>query len=170
MEDGGRITPWIAAAVRLLLFTGARLSEILTLRWSEVDFDNGLLRLPDSKTGAKTIYLPPPAIEVLRTLPRIDGDPHVICGAKSGAHLVNLEKPWRQVRKAADLGDVRLHDLRHTFASVAARNGLSLPVIGALLGHSQPATTARYAHPSADPLREAASRIAEEIAGKRGRG
>jgi integrase len=164
MEDDGRVTPWIAAAVRLLLFTGARLSEILTLRWNEVDLDNGLLRLPDSKTGAKTIYLPPPAIEVLSTLPRIDGNPYVICGAKPGSHLVNLEKPWRRIRKAAGLDDVRLHDLRHTFASVAARNGLSLPVIGALLGHSQPATTARYAHLSADPLREAAGRIAGEIA------
>jgi integrase len=166
MEGDSRITPWIAAAVRLLLFTGARLSEILTLRWNEVDFDNGLLRLPDSKTGAKIIYLPPPAIEVLSILPRIDGNPYVICGAKQEAHLVNLEKPWRRIRKAAGLDDVRLHDLRHTFASVAARNGLSLPVIGALLGHSQPATTARYAHLSADPLREAAGRIAGEIAGK----
>jgi len=166
MEDESRITPWIAAAVRLLLFTGARMSEILTLRWNEVALDNGLLRLPDSKTGAKTIYLPPPAIGVLDTLPRIDGNPYVICGAKPGSHLVNLEKPWRRIRTAAGLDDVRLHDLRHTFASVAARNGLSLPVIGALLGHSQPATTARYAHLSADPLREAAGRIADEIADK----
>lgn len=166
LEDSGHITPWMAAAVRLLLFTGARLSEILTLRWSEVDLANGLLRLPDSKTGAKTIYLPPPAIQVLATLPRIDSNPYVICGAKQEAHLVNLEKPWRRIRKAAGLDDVRLHDLRHTFASVAARNGLSLPVIGALLGHSQPATTARYAHLSADPLREAAGRIAGEIAGR----
>ena len=81
-------------------------------------------------------------------------------------HLVNLEKPWRRVRKVASLDDVRLHDHRHTFASVAAHNGLSLPVIGALLGHSRPTTTARYAHLSADPLREAAGRVAGEIAGK----
>ncbi len=84
-------------------------------------------------------------------------------------HLVNLEKPWRRVRKVAGLDDVRLHDLRHTFASVAARNGLSLPVIGALLGHSQPTTTGCYAHLSADPLRVAAGRIAGEIVGKLGR-
>ena len=155
--------PWIIGAIRLLIFTGARLNEILTLQWAEVDVQRGVLSLADSKTGRKTIYLNPFAVDVLRSLPRLDGNPFVICGGRNGRHLVNLEKPWRGIRARAGLEDVRLHDLRHSFASVAAASGLSLPIIGKLLGHTQPQTTARYAHLSADPLKEANRRIGEEI-------
>ena len=102
---------------------------------SWIDFERGEARLPDSKTGAKTLHLPPPALAVLAELPRIDGNPHVIVGAKAGAALVNLEKPWRAIRKAAGLDDVRLHDLRHAFASIAASSGMGLPIIGKMLGH-----------------------------------
>jgi integrase len=161
----GEVSPWMVAAMRLLVLTGARLSEILTLRWDHVALDRAELRLPDSKTGAKTIHLPPPAVELLAALPRLAGNPFVICGRREGRHLVNLEKPWRAVRARAGLDDVRLHDLRHSFASVAAAGGMSLPVIGALLGHSQPATTARYAHLAADPLKAAAAAIGERLAG-----
>ncbi len=105
----------------------------------------------------------PPAIEVLRTLPKLQGNPYVICGGRKGGHLVNLEKPWRAIRAKAGFDDVRLHDLRHSYASVAAASGLSLPVIGKLLGHSQAQTTARYAHLSAHPLHQANRRIGEEI-------
>lgn len=155
--------PSTLAAIRLLLFTGARLSEILTLRWEHVDMEGQCLRIPDSKTGAKTIYLPPAGLEVLDGLRQGDDNPYVIAGAKHGSHLVNLRKPWGRIRARAKLNDVRLHDLRHSFASMAVAGGLSLPVIGALLGHTQPATTARYAHLADDPLRQAANIIGGRI-------
>ena len=157
-------SPSVIAAIRLLLFTGARLSEILTLRWEHVDVEGQCLRLPDSKTGAKVVYLPPAALEILTALDRHEDNPYVIAGAKSGSHLVNLQKPWRRIRAKADLNDVRLHDLRHSFASMAVAGGLTLPVIGALLGHTQPATTARYAHLADDPLKQAANLIGGRIA------
>ncbi|MGK2872971.1 MAG: tyrosine-type recombinase/integrase [Alphaproteobacteria bacterium] len=163
-EASGAENPFVAAAVRLLLFTGARLNEILSLQWAHVDVERATLRLPDSKTGAKTIYLSAPALATLAAIARIEGNPFVICGGKAGAHLVNLEKPWRRIRARAGLPDVRLHDLRHSFASVAASGGLSLPMIGKLLGHTQPATTARYAHLAHDPARAANEAIGLRIA------
>ena len=135
-----------AAAIKLLVFTGARLGEVLSLQWQWIDWERGEARLPDSKTGAKTLHLPPPALAVLAELPRVEGNPHVIVGGKTGAALVNLEKPWRAIRKAAGLDDVRLHDLRHSFASTAASGGMGLPIIGKMLGHTQAQTTQRYAH------------------------
>jgi integrase len=162
-EDDRTASPWVVAAIRLLTLTGARLSEVLTLKWEFVDFDRAVIRLPDSKTGAKTLYLNAPALAVLSELPRVEGNPFVIVGERKGAHLVNLQKPWRRIRRAAGLDDVRLHDLRHSFASVAASGGMSLPIIGALLGHSQPQTTHRYAHLAADPLRAASEAIAGRI-------
>ncbi|HJU17913.1 MAG TPA: site-specific integrase [Stellaceae bacterium] len=157
-------SPYYIAAVKLLVFTGARLGEILGLQWQWIDFERSEARLPDSKTGAKTLHLPPPALEVLSALPRIEGNPHVIVGAKTGAALVNLEKPWRAIRKTAGLDDVRLHDLRHAFASIAAMSGMGLPIIGKMLGHSQPQTTARYAHLASDPVKAAAATVAGKIA------
>ena len=153
------------AAVRLLVFTGARVSEILSLRWEYVDFERGLLRLPDSKTGAKVIHLNAPALELLARRCQARGDsPWVIAGEAPGEHLVNLGKIWRRVRKRATLEDVRLHDLRHSFASVGAAAGLSLPLIGGLLGHRQASTTQRYAHLADDPLRSASELVASRIA------
>jgi integrase len=101
---------------------------------------------------------------VLSALPRVDGNPHVICGRVEGAALVNLEKPWRQIRRSAGLDAVRLHDLRHAFASVAASAGMGLPIIGKMLGHTQAATTARYAHLASDPVKAAAATVAGRIA------
>jgi integrase len=158
-------SPYITAAIKLLIFTGARLSEILDLRWEWIDFDRGEARLPDSKTGAKTLHLPAPALAVLADLPRVEGNPYVIVGNIAGARLVNLEKPWRAIRKAAGLPDVRLHDLRHAFASVAATSGMGLPIIGKMLGHTQAATTHRYAHFESDPVKAAAATVANKIAG-----
>jgi integrase len=171
---------YVPVAVRLLLFTGARLSEILNLRWSQVDVERGEARLSDSKTGAKTIHLPPPALAVLAALPRVEGNPFVIVGQKDAAapeksasggtpkkeigHLINLQKPWCAIRKTAKLPDVRLHDLRHAFASAGAAGGDSLIVIGKLLGHTQARTTQRYAHLVPDPARAAAGRIGLHLA------
>lgn len=146
-------SPFAIAALRLLILTGARLSEILTLQWSFVDFERGCLFLPDSKTGKKTIVLNDGAVDVLRRMPRLENNPFVIVGHIHGTRMVNLQKPWRRIRAIAGLDDVRIHDLRHTFASVAVASGGSLPIIGRQLGHSQPQTTQRYAHLADDPVR-----------------
>lgn len=161
-------SPFVVGAIKLLTFTGARLGEVLGLRWDWIDLDRGEARLPDSKSGAKTLHLPPPALAVLTTLPRIENNPHVIAGHRTGAPLVNLEKPWRAIRARAGLDGVRLHDLRHAFASIAASSGLGLPIIGKILGHTQPATTARYAHLASDPVKAAAAAVAEKIASAMG--
>jgi integrase len=158
----------VIAAIRLLLLTGCRMSEILTLRWEHVDFDQGWLALPDSKTGAKHVHLNGAALDVLQALVREPDNPHVIPGAVPGQHLVNLEKPWRRIRKKAGLEDVRLHDLRHTYASIAAGLGQGLHMIGQLLGHSQAATTHRYAHLAADPIKAATDEIGAKISGLMG--
>jgi integrase len=157
-------SPYYAAAIKLLVFTGARLGEVLGLQWRWIDFERGEARLPDSKTGAKTLHLPPPALAVLAELPRVEGNPHVIVGGVAGAALVNLEKPWRAIRKAAGLDDLRLHDLRHSFASIAASGGMGLPIIGKMLGHTQAQTTQRYAHLASDPVKAAAAAVAGKIA------
>lgn len=160
-EAGG--SPYVAGAVGLLVFTGARLSEVLGLRWEWIDFERAEARLPDSKSGAKTIHLPAPAMAVLASLVRLDANPHVIMGMKPGMPLVNLEKPWRAIRSMAGLHDLRLHDLRHAFASIAASSGMSLPIIGKMLGHTQAATTARYAHLASDPVKAATASVADKI-------
>jgi integrase len=157
-------SPHAVAAIKLLVFTGARLGEVLGLKWEWIDTERGEARLPDSKTGVKTLYLPPPALAVLNQLPRSDNNPYVIVGQKAGAGIVNLEKPWRAIRHAAGLDDVRLHDLRHAFASVAASSGMSLPILGKILGHTQATTTARYAHLASDPVKAAAAAVANQIA------
>jgi len=153
-EAGGSETPWIIAAIRLLIFTGARLNEIATLKWEWVDLQRGLLLLPDSKTGRKAINLSEPAIAILKSLPRLTDNTYVVAGAKAGAHATNIRPRWEVIREAADLPAVRLHDLRHSFASIVAAQGGSLPMIGRLLGHSQPATTQRYVHLVGDPVKK----------------
>lgn len=168
-EKGGSENPWVIYAIRLLLITGCRLNEILTLKWEEVDFDNQCLRVSDSKTGKKLVYLSSSALDLFKSIPQTEGNPYVICGAKNKAHLINLQKPWRRIRSKVGLQNVRLHDLRHTFASIAASKGLSLPIIGALLGHKQTQTTARYAHLIGQPLLEASEKISGEILKKRSR-
>lgn len=162
--EGKGANPWVIGLIRLLLLTGARLGELLTLRWEYVDHAHQVLRLPDSKTGAKVIRLSQPALQILDALPRIDGNPWVFPGHIDGRHLVNIGKPWRAIRAAAGLPEVRLHDLRHSYASTAITVGGSLPMIGKLLGHSQTQTTARYAHVAPDPAQELADAAAARIA------
>ena len=143
--------------------TGARRGEILSLRWQHVNFERGCLELPDSKTGEKEVFLPAAAMHILANLPRVDGNPYVIVGRKPGAHLVNLKDPCQSFERKPAWKDVRLHDLRHSFASVGARAGMSLPILGALLGHRETATTARYAHLSDDPRRLAADAMGKRL-------
>jgi len=195
------------AAIRLLILTGCRKSEILTLQWAHVDFDLAYLRLPDSKTGEKIVPLGAPALELLASLPRVERNPYVLPGEKEKQHLVGLPRVWKRIRNKATLKiwadnerlgplvlqltpkdgapsvadieseakkrelsipkgltDVRLHDLRHSFASVGAGAGMGLPIVGKLLGHRDPKTTARYAHIADDPAKAAADRIAGTIA------
>jgi integrase len=160
-----KLSPSAAAALRLLLLTGCRVSEILNLRWTEVDIQRGLLFLPDSKTGRKTVVLSGAAAAVIDAQPRLGI--YVIAGETAGQKdekpRADIKKAWELVRSHAGLDGVRLHDLRHSFASVGAGASLGLPMIGKLLGHSQPQTTARYAHLDADPVRAAANVIAGKI-------
>jgi integrase len=189
------IDPFAAAALRLLLLTGARLSEILTLRWEWVDVQRGLLLLPDSKTGKKAVVLNAPALSVLDELPRLGS--FVIAGASAGTKKekprADLKRPWMAVARLAGLVEVvpklgkdkkpimkdgepvmrerisvRIHDLRHTHASYGAGLGLGLPIIGKLLGHAQASTTQRYAHLDNDPVRKASERIGGVIAAAMG--
>jgi integrase len=157
-----RIDPFAVAAIRLLLLTGARLREILHARWNEVDFDRGIIFLPDSKTGRKPLLLSAAAQAIIADLPRIEGNPYIIAGAGNGPRA-DLKRPWAAITHAANLPGVRLHDLRHSFASIGAGASLGLSVVGKLLGHTQPQTTARYAHLDADPLRRAADTIGAVI-------
>ena len=152
------------AAFRLLILTGARLSEILTLRREWIDAAVGVARLPDSKTGRKNLYLPPGACAVLDLLPRLSGNPYVLPGDRPGGHFIGVQKPWQRVRRLAGLPDLRLHDLRHAFASVAIAAGNSLFIVGKVLGHRQASTTERYSHLAPDPAKAVADRTAQRLA------
>jgi integrase len=163
-EHSSTETASVLAAIRLLMLTGARVSEILTARWEYLDQARRCLILPQSKTGEKDLYLSPAALDVLNGVDRSGRSPWIVPGADPEKALVNLTKPWFRLREAAKLSDVRLHDLRHSFASIGVAGGLTLPILGALLGHTQPATTARYAHLAGDPLRQAADLIGSRIA------
>jgi integrase len=203
--------PHAIAAIRLLIFTGCRLNEIMTLKWGHVDFNGQCLRLPDSKNGARIVHFGAPALDVLSRIERLPDNPWIIQGKKPGARRTDLQPPWQRLRKRATvrlwargdgttpeaalvarlenelgrepaydeclamaekegrelptrLADVRIHDLRHSFASGAVALGESLPMIGKLLGHTQVQTTARYAHLAANPVKAAAERVSSNIA------
>ena len=163
-QDSGAISVHAAAAIRLLMLTGCRKNEILTLRWKEVDLEAKELHLADSKTGARTVSLSPEAARVLAGIVRAEGSPWVIPGRVKGKPMRNVDHPWHIVRRRARLDDLRLHDCRHSFASRALALGESLPAIGKLLGHAHVETTARYAHLARESMHEAAARIADSIA------
>ncbi|MDB5470167.1 MAG: hypothetical protein JWR84_1727 [Caulobacter sp.] len=150
--------------IRLLAFTGARKSEIEGLRWSEVDLDHACLRLADSKTGARVVPLGPPALACLQALTRTARADFVFPSqVGSHTHYIGTPRIWEQVRKAAGLDGVRLHDLRHTYASFGVATGLSLPLIAAILGHRDVKTTQQYAHLADSPVKLAASKTASAI-------
>ncbi len=161
LRDAESEMPSAVAAFRLLLLTGCRLSEIRDLRWEHVKAD--FIELPDTKTGGRAVPLGPKARAVLDAIPRDDCNPWVIAGRLPGTHLTDLQRPWRRIRKRAGLEDLRIHDLRHSYASRALALGESLPMIGSLLGHTQIQTTARYAHLARDSIRNAASRVTDSI-------
>ncbi|WP_072387035.1 site-specific integrase [Hyphomicrobium sp. CS1BSMeth3] len=151
-EANGKINTYAAFAIRLLIVTGARLNEILTLQWDNVFWEHRVLQLPDSKTGFKYIFLNDYALAILKHVPRLEKNPYVIPGKKKGQHFVGLTKIWFGLRTAAALENVRIHDLRHSFASFAITlAGSNIPVLGRALGHSNAETTARYAHIAKDP-------------------
>jgi integrase len=177
------IDPYAVAAIRLLILTGARLREILHARWDWLDEGRGILFLPDSKRGKKPIYLNAVALDILGEIPRVVGNPHIFPGEKAGTHRSDLKRPWAAIRRYAgleadDTGDrkgksksvskgrpaVRLHDLRHSFASVGVGSSMGLPMVGKLLGHTQVRSTSRYAHLDTDPLHKAANQIGNQIA------
>jgi integrase len=164
LEENRRevVSPFAVAAIRLLILTGCRAGEIMNLGWRDVDMENGFLNLPDSKTGAKKVILGAPALEVLANLPRV-GD-YVIAGAKPDKPRTDVKRPWERITKHANLEGLRLHDLRHSFASIGAAAGMGLGTVGKLLGHASPSTTARYSHFADDPLRRASNSISETIA------
>lgn len=163
MEAEGIELPSAILAARLLILTGCRLNEIMTLKWAYVDLAERVLRLPDSKSGAKIVHLGLPAVDLLRDAQRIDGNPWVISGTLTGKRLSDLQPFWQRVRARAGVKDVRIHDLRHTFASTAVASGQGLPMIGKLLSHTQVQTTARYAHLAAEPVRMAADAVAQNL-------
>ena len=156
--------PLAIAAIRLLILTGCRRGEVLGLKWAHVDFQHACLRLPDSKTGAKVVPLGAPALQFLAHLPRAKDNPYVLPGIGDATHLVGLLKVWQRVQAAAKLDGVRIHDLRHSFASVAVAGGDSLFLVGRVPGHKQSRTTQIYAHVHDDPLRAVADRTANVIA------
>jgi integrase len=159
----GTESTFAIAAIRLLILTGARLGEILQLKWAYVDLAQSALRLPDSKTGRKTIWLNPPALEVLASIPRIDDNPFVFAGQREKSHLVNMQKVWKRICRRAGIGNARIHDLRHSYASVAVASGVGLYLTGKILGHARSVTTERYAHLADDPVRQANDLIGKRI-------
>ncbi len=163
-EEDGTVDREAAAAIRLLLFTGCRLKEILTATWENVDLEERELWLPESKTGARSVMLTTPALGVLASLLETRRGPYVIPGKIDGApRNDDLRRPWLKILQLAGLEDVRLHDLRHTHGSVGGEAGLTAIMIAKLLGHKQISTTERYVHPADDPVRHASETVANEI-------
>ena len=166
VPDEGGASAESVAAIRLLMLTGCRCNEILSLNWTDVDLQARELKLRDAKTGARIVPLSPSAVDLLAQLGRASDSEWVIPGPDPDKHMKKLDNAWRTIRSRAGLEDVRLHDLRHSFASRALALGESLPMIGKLLGHRRVESTARYAHLARDSVHAAAARIARSIGGQ----
>lgn len=161
IEVEGSETLFVIAAFRLLILTGCRLGEIQKLRWDYIT-PRGM-ELPDTKTGARRIPLPEAARAILDSLSATDGNPYVIAGKRAGSHISDLQHPWQRIRERAGLYGVRIHDLRHTYASNAVSDGMPIQMVGKLLGHSQLQTTMRYAHLADAPINRAAEENANRL-------
>ncbi len=182
MISENRLDATMADAIRALMLTGCRKSEIRTLRWAWLDAGNSCLRLPDSKTGAKIVPLGAAALQLLTSQPVKPGNPHVFPSERNAGPIIGLQKVWVAIRKRAtaiaaeqvrdgvvpgpapDLTTVRIHDLRHSYASVAALDGATLLMIAKVLGHKDTRTTEIYAHLTDDPLKQVTDRTAAKIA------
>ena len=162
-ERDGSENPVAVAAIRLLLLTGCRKNEILSLQWDDVDRVAGELRLKDAKAGARRVPLTPAVTAVLSGIPRNEENSWVFAGRRPGSRYVAIHQVWMRLRARAGLDDVRLHDLRHSYASRALALGAGLPMIGRLLGHATVSATARYAHLSRDSERASAARVGGSI-------
>ena len=161
---GSQVSAGATTTLRLLMLTGCRKTEIMTLRWKHVGLDRAEMRIVNGKTGDRTVHLSPSAGDVPAALPREPGNPWVVPGAKPGKHMTDIDGAWQTIRARAGLHDVRIHDIRHSFASRALALGEGLPIIGRLLGHRRVETTAPYARLARDSVRESAERIAVSIA------
>ena len=164
-EADARGSPWppAIAAIRLLMLTGCRKGEILSLRWDDVDRTARELRLRETKSGPRMVPLTPAVAKVLDGIPRTEGNPWVIPSQKAGAHLPDLVYYWGYVTERAGVEGVRIHDVRHSFASRALALGESLTMIGRLLGHAKVGTTGRYAHLVRDAEKAAAELVGDSI-------
>ena len=158
------INPFGRLAIKLLLLSGCRRSEILTLKWAHVDWEHYCFYLSDSKTGSKTVPVGLAVMRLLKDVPRINDSPFVLPATRGAGHYVGIQKDWTKIRHRTNLNDVRLHDLRRTFASTAAIQGQSLLTIGKLLGHTDPKTTSIYAHLTDQAVRNAAENAAHKLA------
>ena len=147
--------PYIKTAFMMSLLTGARRSEVLTAQWSDLDLAVKVWRIPQTKSGQwHLLPLPGPLVQILAELPRVFGNPYVFVGRHGKGHLKNISKAWRKIREKAGIPDVRIHDLRRSLGSWLAGSGISLTIIGKILNHSQPSTTAIYGRLHLEPLRE----------------
>ena len=162
--NGSQVSAGAITTIRLLMLTGCRKTEIMTLPWKHVDLDRAEMRIVNGKTGDRTVHLSPSAVDVLKALPREPGNPWIVPGAKPGTHMTDIDGAWQSIRAQAGLHDVRIHDIRHSFASRALALGEGLPIIGRLPGHRRVETTARYAHLARASVRQSAERIAVSIA------
>lgn len=162
LEEQAAIDPTITAALKVMLLTGARCSEILTLKWEYFNESKEKALLPNSKTGVKVLPIPPAAWEVISALPHVNE--YCFPGRWGKGHIINVKDTWKRICEAGGLSGWRIHDLRHAFASYAVNSGKSLPIIGKILGHSQASTTSRYAHLAENPVAQAAAETAEGLA------
>jgi len=166
--EAQNISPFAIAAIRFLILSGCRSGEALNLQWDWIDWKHNLIKLPDSKTGQKPLLLGDGAMQLLDTIQRVKGSPLVFVSAAGGTTPLSIKKVWGKIKEMSDLSDLRIHDLRHNFASTAVSSGQSLYIVGKMLGHTQSQTTQRYAHLAPDPVKQAATEVSNELADRLG--